>query len=96
VFADEVGRQIPAGIAAGVEAELPALRSMLNTLVPTTGAATQPAAASLGGVVINLGGVHFSGVVPTEGEARRTGAAAMAGAVDVLRRRDLALAVRTV
>jgi tape measure domain-containing protein len=94
VFADEVGRQIPAGIAAGVEAELPALRSMLNSLVPT-GAATQPAASTLGGVTINLGGVHFAGVVPTEAEARRTGAAAMAGAVDVLRRRDLALAVRT-
>ena len=95
VFADEVGRQIPAGIAAGVEAGLPALQSMLNGLVPT--GATQPAAtSSLGGVTINLGGVHFAGVVPTEGEARRTGAAAMAGAVDALRRRDLALSVRTV
>lgn len=94
VFADQVGRQIPAGIAAGVEAGLPALQSMLNSLVPT--GTTQPAAAaSLGGVTINLGGVHFAGVVPTEGEARRTGAAAMAGAVDALRRRDLAQAVRT-
>lgn len=97
VFADEVGRQIPAGIAAGVEAELPALRSMLNSLVPGGAAGSQAATAtSLGGVTINLGGVHFAGVVPTEAEARRTGAAAMAGAVDALRRRDLALAVRTV
>ena len=95
VFADQVGREIPAGIAAGVQAELPALQSMLNGLVPT-GAAAQPATTSLGGVTINLGGVHFAGVVPTETEARRTGAAAMAGAVDALRRRDLALAVRTV
>lgn len=95
VFADQVGREIPAGIAAGVEAELPALRSMLNGLVPT-GAGAATATTTLGGVTINLGGVHFAGVVPTEQEARRTGAAAMAGAVDALRRRDLALAVRTV
>lgn len=93
VFADQVGREIPAGIAMGIEAGLPALQSMLNGLVPS-GAAQQPV-ASLGGVTINLGGVHFAGVVPTETEARRTGAAAMAGAVDALRRRDLALAVRT-
>lgn len=95
VFADQVGREIPAGIAAGVEAGLPALQSMLNSLVPT--GAIQPATSStnLGGVTIQLGGVHFAGVVPTEAEARRTGAAAMAGAVDALRRRDLALAVRT-
>lgn len=97
VFADQVGRQIPAGIAMGVEAGLPELRSMLNGLVPSGGQpATATAGTNLGGVTINLGGVHFSGVVPTEGEARRTGAAAMAGAVDALRRRDLALAVRTV
>ena len=95
VFADQVGREIPAGIAAGVEAELPALRSMLNGLVPT-GAGAATATTTLGGVTINLGGVHFAGVVPTEAEARRTGTAAMAGAVDALRRRDLALAVRTV
>lgn len=96
VAADRVGEEIPAGIAMGIESGLPALQSMLNGLVGS-GATKAAAAAStnLGGVAINLGGVHFAGVVPTEGEARRTGAAAMAGAVDALRRRDLAQAVRT-
>lgn len=95
VMAEQVGRWITPGVEAGIRGGIPELQQLLNSVTAPV-QQSNTAGTTLGGVTINLGGIHFSGVVPTEGEARRTGAAAMAGAVDALRRRDLALAVRTV
>jgi len=99
VFADAVGVQIPAGIEQGIASGVPSLQAMLADVTSPTvvaGQRTQGQAGALSNVVINLGGVHFSGVVPTDAEARRAGAMAAAGAADALRRRDIALAVRQV
>lgn len=96
VFADAVGAQIPAGIEAGIEAGVPSLQQLLGDVTAPTINGQGGAAGALGNVVINLGGIHFSGVVPTDAEARRAGAAAAAGAADALRRRDVALAVRQI
>jgi tape measure domain-containing protein len=97
VFAKQVGVQIPAGIDQGVQAGIPDLTAAINDAIqPPVAATSGQGVGALGNVVINLGGIHFAGVVPTEAEAKQTGAAAMAGALDALRRRDVALAVRQI
>jgi tape measure domain-containing protein len=98
VFADAVGKQIPAGIVEGIHAGLPELQAALNDATRPAITATGPggAAGSLASVIINVGGVHFTGAIPTEAEAHRTGQAVGAGIVAELERRDIATAVRTV
>ncbi len=98
VMADEVGRQIPAGIAQGVQAGAPDLASMLGGLVPTAQMAGGVAgagagAASFGAITINL---VFNGGAPSEGEARRAGsAAADALMARIVQQRTIALAGRS-
>lgn len=74
VMADEVGRQIPAGIEEGIRAGLPSLE---NLVAPAMVAVGQNAAAgtgmAVGGVTINL---NFYGGQPTEGDARSMATAA--------------------
>ncbi len=96
VFADAVGAQIPAGIAQGIQAGVPELQAAMNaaTLSITPGTAAGGSSGALSGVIINMGGVHFSGVVPTEAEAARTGQAVGAGIAAELQRRNIATAVR--
>lgn len=94
VMAEQVGRWLPPGVVEGAQSELGGLRSMLNGMVGEL----SPAAATggLGGVIINVGGVHFTGVTPTPDEAHRTGQQVGAGIADALARRNIALAVRMV
>lgn len=98
VMADEVGRQIPAGIAEGLQAGTPGLRDALSGLVPSASvAAGAPGGAggamAFGAVTINL---NFMGGTPTEGDARAMGAAAGdALMARINAQRNIALAGRT-
>lgn len=92
VFAAEVGTQIPAGVAQGVQAGLPDLQNLLSPIVPSSGNGQGTAAmGGLGGIIVN---VNFVGVVPTADEARRTGQAAGDGVMAAVARRSIGLAVR--
>lgn len=92
VFAEQVGRWIPPGIAEGIAAAAPDLLATLNGL--TSSMVGGPAAG--GGVTLGAGAVQvtFAGVVPTAAEARRTGEQVAAGVVQALARRNVATAVR--
>jgi tape measure domain-containing protein len=93
VFA-AIGEDTVAGYLKGLESTIPAVNSLLSTIVPGGGASqsgSSAIAAAMPAIIVN---VMFSGVVPTEGEARRTGAAAGAGVAQALARRDIALAGR--
>lgn len=94
LMADEVGRQIPAGVAMGVEAGGPGLASVMANMVPTPSAAGAGApGTAFGGITINL---VFGGGVPNEGEARRAGsAAADALMARIVQQRTIALAGRS-
>ena len=92
VFRDQVGKQITAGIGEGIGLGIPNLQSLISPIVPSSN--TAGTSGGLGGMVIHVGGVHFSGVVPTQAEATRTGDAVAAGIDAGLVRRGIALAVR--
>lgn len=95
VFADEVGEQIPAGVAVGVRGGMSDLQGLLSPIVPSSGSGAGGAATAGtsfgGGIVVN---VNFVGVVPTAEEARRTGQQAGDGIMQAIARRNVGLAVR--
>lgn len=94
VMADEVGRQIPAGVAQGARAGMSDLQDLLSPIVPTAGSAgggDGGGLGSLGGVTINM---VFNGGVPSEADARKLGAAAAEGLNSRMGRRGINLAVR--
>ena len=93
VFADEVGRWIPAGIKMGIESGMPDLQATMNGI-----AASLPAGAGGGGpangggiglaagaVIVNVNG----SISPTE--ARQVGAAVATGVIDNTRRIQTAI-----
>lgn len=100
VFADEVGREITAGVSVGVEQGTPDLVSTINGLsraivpgvstVNNGGDATQSVVLSPGAVQVNLMGAA------TESQARTVGNAVGAGIVDAVTRRQVQLRVRTI
>ena len=94
VFADQIGAQIPAGIAQGVEGAMGDLQSLLSPIVPGTVGGLPGAGAGgvggLGGITININ----VGSATAE-DARRIGTAARDGVDAALRRRNIGLAVRT-
>jgi tape measure domain-containing protein len=90
VFAQQVGAQIPAGIAEGVQAGMADLQGLISPIVPS-GNGAAPAAMGTGGITIN---VNINGSA-TSDDARRIGAAAGDGVLAALRRRNIGLAVRT-
>lgn len=94
VFADQIGAQIPAGIAQGVEGAMGDLQSLLSPIVPGAAGglpgAGAGAAGGLGGITININ----VGSATAE-DARRIGTAARDGVDAALRRRNIGLAVRT-
>lgn len=96
VFAEQVGMQIPAGVAQGVQAGISGLQGILSPIVPGANAGVSAAAGAAGG--LNFGGivvnVNFVGAVPTADEARRTGQAAGDGIMQAIARRNVGLAVR--
>ncbi len=94
VFADEVGRQIPAGIAEGVRSGMGDLQSLLAPVVPSAGAGSGGMLAGAGG----LGGITINIVIQggaTAEDAQRIGAAAGQGVSAALARRSIGLAVRS-
>lgn len=95
VMADEVGRQIPAGIAQGIQDGLPALDSLVSPIISpaATLGGGGTAGVGLGGITINL---NFYGGQPTEGDARSMAAAAADVFMNRLQsQRNIALAGRT-
>jgi tape measure domain-containing protein len=90
VFADQVGTQIPAGIAEGVNAGMADLQGLISPIVPS-GSGAAAAGGGIGGITIN---VNVNGSA-TADDARRIGAAAGEGVLAALRRRNIGLAVRT-
>lgn len=93
VFRDQVGAQIPAGIAEGVQSGMGALQGMISPIVPGAGlpsAAAGSASAGIGGITININIGSATGE-----DARRIGTAAGDGVLAALARRNIGLAVRT-
>lgn len=94
VMADQVGKQITAGISVGVEAGVPGLRSLIDGLVtPGPGMAT---ASGGSGITIGPGAIimQFHGASPSVAQAAALGEAAGAGVARALARRDINSAVR--
>jgi phage-related protein len=94
VMADEVGRQIPAGIEQGIKAGLPSLESLAAPIIPVGAAGNAGMGGlALGGITINL---NFYGDQPTEGQARSLASAAGDALLSRLAtQRTIALAGRT-
>lgn len=94
VMADEVGRQIPAGIEQGIKAGLPSLESLAAPIIPVGAAGNAGMGGlALGGITINL---NFYGDQPTEGQARSLASAAGDALLGRLAtQRTIALAGRT-
>ena len=100
VFADEVGREITAGVSVGVDEGTPSLVNTINTLarglvpgvsnVTSTDASTQSIVISPGAVQVNLMGGA------SDAQARSVGNAVGAGLVDAVTRRQVQLRVRTI
>jgi tape measure domain-containing protein len=90
VMADEVGRQIPAGIEQGIRAGLPSLESLASPIVPV--------GQQAGATGLNFGGINvtinFVGGTPTVGEAQRVGQATGDGIMQAIARRNVGLVVR--
>lgn len=101
VFADEVGKQIPAGVGVGVAEGATDLRStidgMINVATPEINSSVNVNAGGGGAVTFSPGAVQviFSGVVPTAGEARQTGNLIGEQIAMTLAQRDVMIAVRT-
>jgi tape measure domain-containing protein len=91
VMADEVGRQIPAGVAQGARDGMSDLQGLLSPILPTAGAGGDGALGGLGAITINM---VFNGSVPSEADARKLGAAAAEGLNSRLGQRGINLAVR--
>ncbi|MGH9857910.1 MAG: phage tail protein [Acidobacteriota bacterium] len=88
VFADEVGKEIPAGIGVGIERGIPNLGSLLNSLPDSLGGGTT------NNMPINVQ-IRFDGAV-TEDQARLAGQAAGQGIAATLAKRNVRTQVRTV
>ncbi len=90
VMRDEVGKMVPAGAAEGVEAGIPQLRGLVESMI-------NPGDVGAGG---GLGDgaptivMNFYGSLPTSDEARTLGQAAGEGLQRALQRRDTNAAVR--
>jgi phage-related protein len=94
LMADEVGRMVPAGIGEGVEAGVPQLRSLIDSLImPVTNAVGDDKG---GTVTFGPGSVimQFAGQLPTPAQAGALAEASMAGISRAVRRRDIRAAVR--
>lgn len=90
VFADEVGAQIPAGIAEGVQGGIPSLAGLIGSIVPSASAASTGTTFA-GGINVTI---NFVGGTPTAAEARTVGQAAGDGIMQAIARRNVATAVR--
>lgn len=95
VFADEVGRQITAGIGVGVRAEIPDLRRLVDSL----GGRLVPGSASTTDRSINFGRgavqIDMHGDPPDRANAERLGGTVGTAIARTLARRDVRTAVRT-
>lgn len=94
VMADEVGREIPAGIVQGAEDNSDGLSGLIAGLLG--GGGDGGAGAAAGGLMFGPGSIviQFSGVVPTPAEAVAVGEAVGAGINRSVSRRDTASAIR--
>jgi tape measure domain-containing protein len=90
VMAEEVGKQIPAGIEQGIRAGLPSLESLASPIVPV-GQQGGAAGLNFGGITVTI---NFVGGTPSIGEAQRVGQAAGDGIMQAIARRNVGLAVR--
>ena len=94
VMADEVGREIPAGIVQGAEDNSGGLAGLIAGLLGTGGGGD--GAGLGGGMMFGPGSIiiQFSGVVPTNAEAVAVGEAVGTGINRSVSRRDTASAIR--
>lgn len=86
VMADEVGREIPAGVEVGIMRGVPQLRDMIDDLLTPRTLSNEDQSGA--GIVIGAGAIviNFYGPV-TQAEARAAGEAAGDGVVSALERR---------